>query len=133
MNQDFFSHSDDCEQVYWLEWVAYQIKILIICIPFGKVHRKNRQIKINIRRILFQLRISLVIQDYGENKRKQQIRSLGLEINSSFLNLWLVNESICHYLFVIKGIIQVGTKSNYFFWRQFYQFIFSKPIMIKTV
>lgn len=70
MNQDFFSHSDDCEQVYWLEWVAYQIKILIICIPFGKVHRKNRQIKINVRRILFQLRISLVIQDYGENKRK---------------------------------------------------------------
>lgn len=70
MNQDFFSHADDCEQVYWLEWVAYQIKILIICIPFGKVHRKNRQIKINIRRILFQLRISLVIQDYGENKRK---------------------------------------------------------------
>jgi len=53
MNQDFFSHSDDCEQVYWLEWVAYQIKILIICIPFGKVHRKNRQIKINFRRLLF--------------------------------------------------------------------------------
>ena len=131
MNQDFFSHSDDCEQVYWLEWVAYQIKILIICIPFGKVHRKNRQIKINIRRILFQLRISLVIQDYGENKRKQQIRSLGLEINSSFLNLWLVNESICHYLF-IKGIIQVGTKSNYFFWRQFYQFIFCNVFNFQT-
>ena len=46
----------------------------------------------------------------------------------------VVIESICHYLFVIKGIIvQVCTKTKYVFWRQFYKFIFSKSIMIKTL